>query len=151
MNEEIFESVLNEILEEMKVFSLLAKDLQNTVADLKEKVTAFDQRLTEQVVAPPADTLAVQQVLKEGLNKIERLNIDSVDKINGSVTAGFQKISQLVETRAEAVLRHRRFVFYPENDNPNYRFFLSRLLLFITGTIVIGLLFVLAWQWVVRR
>ena len=151
MNEEIFQTVLNEILDEMKKISQIEKDLHHTVADLKEKVTAFDQRLTEQVVAPPADTLAVQQVLQKELEKIEKLHAVSVERMSLTVTAGLMDVTRVVETRADAILRHRRFVFYPENNNTNYRFFLSRLLLFITGIIVIGLLFVLAWQWVVRR
>ncbi|HEX9509097.1 MAG TPA: hypothetical protein VF939_01345 [Puia sp.] len=138
MNEEIFQAVLNEILDEMKVFSQLTKDLQNTVADLKEKVAAFDQRLNEQVVAPPADTFAVQQVIKECLEKTEQLNADSVDKMSHTVSEGFQKVNGVVEAQPKAVVRQLRFVFYPEYNSGNFRFSIKSLFLFGTVLVLIS-------------
>lgn len=144
MNEEIFQTVLNEILDEMKVFSLRAKDLQNTVADLKEKVAAFDQRLTEQVVAPPADTRAVQEAIKEELAKIEQLTTESIGKMGLTVTEGFQKVNAVVEAQPKSVVRQLRFVFYPEYKSENYRFTLSRILLWTIAILVVFMLFTLA-------
>ncbi len=55
MNEQIITEVLNDILEELKQSNQSLKTLQNTIGDLQEKTSGFEQKLTDQqVIAPPA-------------------------------------------------------------------------------------------------
>jgi hypothetical protein len=144
MKEEIFESVLNEILEDQKQCTLVIKDLYAAVAVLTEKVAGFDQRLNEQVVAPPADTLAVQKVIDEGLARIEQRFLDSVEKNKQILTATFEKTNAIVEAQPKAIVRQFRFFHIPEHDpEGNFRYFVNRILLWLFGLSIVAALFLL--------
>ena len=145
MKEEIFESVLNEILEDQKLSTQIIKDLQTAVTNLTEKVAGFDQRLNEQVVAPPADTLAVQKVIDEGLARIEQRTLDSANKTSQTLTETFQKITAIVEAQPKAIIRQFRIFAIPEHDpEGNFRYFFSRILLWLLALSIVTALFVLA-------
>ena len=145
MKEEVFESVLNEILEDQKLSTQIIKDLQTAVTTLTEKVASFDQRLNEQVVAPPADTLAVQKVIDEGLARVERRTAETAAGINDTVNSAFQKTNAIVEAQPKAIIRQFRIFAIPEHDpEGNFRYFFSRILLCLLAWSIIAALFVLA-------
>lgn len=144
MKEEIFESVLNEILEELKQSTRAAKDLQNTVTALSEKVAGFDQRLNEQVVAPPADTLAVQKVVEESLARLEQCSVENTERINSALEQTIQKTTAIVEAQPKAVTRQVRFLSIPENDpNGNFKYVVGKVLLWLLAIVIVSMLYVL--------
>jgi len=142
MNTEIIETVLNEILDdqrqsiqELKGLRTTISDLQTNVADLGEKVKAFEQQLTDQtVIAPPADTGPMQLVVAAGM-----------ESSRNEIIQGIGRIGTIVEAQPKAVVRQYRIQFFPETDRiGNYKFFISRtylvviLLCLLKGILLLG-------------
>ena len=148
MKEDIFETVLNEVLEEQKISNLKLEELQNGFATMTEKVETFDRRLNEQVVAAPADTQPIQQLITEGHNKMEKILTERNEEIKKVATGEFQKVSAIVEAQPKAIVRQYRLAFFPENDyNGYYKFFVTRFLLWVTILAGIAVLFYLGMHW----
>ena len=145
MNDEIFETVLNDILNEQRETNRLLRQAIEEQRAMQEKLNGFDQRLTDiKIDAPPADTSAIQKVTGDGIEKITTLVAASVEKINTTLAEKFEKVNAIVEAQPKPVVRQLRFVFFPEHDyNGMYRFFLTRVLGFFIILVLIAALFTL--------
>ena len=68
MDSEILESVLKEILEEQKEAKQAITKLTSQLEALGVKVNGFNEKLGQQkVIAAPADTRIIEQVVKTGV------------------------------------------------------------------------------------
>jgi len=149
MKEEVFETVLNEVLEELK---LSKEEVKSGMATLTEKVEKIDRRLDEQVVAAPADTQPIQQIITEGHQKIEKSlteRHDDMKKMVAKMVAEeFQKVSAIVEAQPKPNVRQFRLILFPENDyHGYYKFFVTRLLMWLTILAGIAVLSHLGMHW----
>lgn len=148
MKEDILETVLNEVLEEQKLSNGQLKELENRLSALTGKVETFDRRLNEQIVAAPADTQPIQQLINEGHHKIKEILTQREEDIKSAVGKEFQKVSAIVEAQPKAIVRQWRLVFFPENDyHGYYKFFVTRFLFWLTILALIAVLFRLGTQW----
>ena len=63
MEPKILETVLTEVLEELKNNSQAILELTEEVTVLKEKVSVFEKKQEQlQIIAPPADTAPIEKV-----------------------------------------------------------------------------------------
>lgn len=148
MKEDVFETVLNDVLEELKKSNGEIKNMQSEIAALKEKVETFDGRLNEQVVAAPADTQPIQQIITEGYHKIEKSLTERRDEMKKMVAEGFQKVSAIVEAQPKAIVRRYQVALFPENDpHGNYKFAVTRFLRWAAILAAMGVLLRLGTQW----
>ena len=159
MKEEVFEAVLNEILEDQKPLILILKDLQQQVAVLTEKVASFDQRLNSQIVAPPVDTRPLEQQTEKALAQTTRFLTAALDKIdqrgaaisgqlNDTLKTGLQKTNTILEAQPKPIIRQWRISFFPEPDRQgSYRLFLNRLTIVICILAALIVLFLLGNIW----
>jgi hypothetical protein len=148
MKEEVFETVLNEVLDELKISNRKIEELEKGIESLTKKIETFDRRLNEQIVAPPADTQPIQQIITEGQHKMEEILTERNKDIKKIVAEEFQKVSAIVEAQPKAIVRQWRLLFFPENDYPGYyKFFVTRVLLWVTILAGIAVLCRLGMHW----
>jgi hypothetical protein len=104
MKEEIFEAVLNEILEEMRQVKRVVKEQNSTIIGLRERVEEFEHKLRDQqVIVQPPDFTSVERQIAEGL----------------------VQVAEAVEKQPKPVRRHVRISIFPESDREgSYKFFI---------------------------
>jgi len=99
MEPKILETVLTEVLEELKNNSQAILELTGEVTVLKEKVSAFEKKQEQlQIIAPPADTARIE-------------------KVAGNY---FLEFYRLVEAQPKKVVRQFRLVLFPETNTDRY-------------------------------
>src|ERR1700744_3661257 len=120
MNEQIITDVLNDILEELKQSNQSLKTLQTTIGDLREKTSGFEQKLTgQQVIAPAADTTAIEEGTGRAINTIQQ-----------DVRKQLDIISAIVEAQPKNVIRQWRLSFFPDNDiNGSFKYLVNKVTL----------------------
>jgi hypothetical protein len=111
MNEQIFNDVLTDILEELKQSNQTLKTLQTTVKDLHTTTTGFEQKLADQqVIAPPADTTAIRELTGKAITEI----------------------AAIVEAQPKNVVKQWRLSFFPDNDrNGSFKHLINKCTLII--------------------
>jgi hypothetical protein len=111
MNEQIFNDVLNDILEELKQSNQTLKTLQTTVKELHTTTTGFEQKLADQkVIAPPADTTAIRELTGKAMTEI----------------------AAIVEAQPKNVVKQWRLSFFPDNDrNGSFKHLINKFTLII--------------------
>jgi len=126
MDNEIMESVLTEILEEQKSGAKAMQGLSASIKALTGAVDSFQTKLDQKkVVAPPADTRLVQEIVADGILKIQE------------IVAGHPK----------TVTRNFRLLLFPEMYAENYyRIVFGRLLFWMLIALTGSYLFVLGKQ-----
>jgi len=139
MNEQIFETVLNEILEDLRKVTQSNRALQATVQDLAARLDTFATRLNElQVIAPPIDQQPLHHIVREGIDKIRQTLQSGVQQ---PLETGIQKITAIVEAQPKAVIQQRRFLLFPENDREgHYKFLIRWTVGLILGLAALGIL-----------
>jgi hypothetical protein len=123
MDNEIMESVLTEILEEQKLAARATQELGASLKALGGQVGSFQKKLEQQkVIARPVDTKAVQEIVADGILKIE----------------------QIVASQPKSVIRNFRLLLFPEMYADNYyRIVFGRLLFWMMIFIMATYLFML--------
>src|SRR6186713_2999420 len=118
MELEIVETVLTEILQEIKTSNQLTTGLIEQGKKLEEKVDGFNQKLAQlKVIAPPVDTKPMEKEL-----------------VNFHV-----EVCRIVAKQPKTVIRQVRILLFPEtNAGQYYKIIFGRLIPW-------GLAFVVAW------
>ena len=99
METKILETVLTEVLEELKNNSQAILELTGEVTVLKEKVSVFEKKQEQlQIIAPPADTAPIEKVAENY----------------------FLEFYRLVEAQPKKVVRQLRLVLFPETNTDRY-------------------------------
>jgi len=99
MEPKILETVLTEVLEELKNNSQAILELTEEVTVLKEKVSVFEKKQEQlQIIAPPADTAPIEKVAENY----------------------FLEFCRLVEAQPKKVVRQLRLVLFPEYNTDRY-------------------------------
>lgn len=144
----IFETVLNEILEDQKRLTDSVKALNTTITDLRDKLTdlqtkvdGFDQRLSDQIItAPPADTQAIQLLVQDGMTSFR-----------GELKEGIGHVGTLIEAQPKAVVRQTRILLFPESDhNGNFKYLIGKIFLALILIVLLGVLLNLGSQYIDR-
>lgn len=134
MKEEIFETVLNEISEELRQHGQSAKSLRDTVQSLRDslenvctRVDSLSQQLAAQPLIappPPPDLQPLRETLELGLASLRKEIADGIAKLSTRVEA--------IEAQPKPIIRQFRLSLFSENDyQGNYKYFISRLFLSI--------------------
>ena len=152
MNQEVFETVLNDILQELQEGNRLKRQLDQQVQTLKEKVDGFEQRLADiRVVAPAVDIAPLQQLIKEGTENITALVSSHLEKTNGIIEEKIRKFMAGIEDQPKPIVRQWRILFFPENDySGTFRIFLNRVCGWGTLLVLIAALFTLGQDYINR-
>jgi hypothetical protein len=136
MNTEILETVLNEVLDEQRQSTQALKDLQKFALDLQvnlialgETVQKFEQGLaTQKVIAPPADTAPLQEVVAAGMESSRQ-----------EIAQSMERIGAIVEAQPKAVTRQYRIMFFPETDRAgHYKYLIGKLCLAVILVVLLG-------------
>lgn len=120
------ESVLTEILEEQKLAVRTTQELGASLKSLAGQVDSFQKKLEQQkVIGRPADTRAVQEIVADGILKME----------------------QTVAGQPKNVTRNFRLLLFPEMYAENYyRIVFGRLLFWMMIFLIASYLFMLGKQ-----
>jgi len=148
---EMFRTVLNEILTELKQFNNGQKEMGKTLLLLGEKVDGFQQRLDNlKVEAPAVDLQPVKDQLAEWAVGFNRQMTEGMEKIQTAFSQNLQKLSEAVAAQPKPIVR--RISLFPENDyNGHFKFFIGRLLWAILGLCLLAGLFSLGQQYIMHR
>jgi hypothetical protein len=107
METEILQTVLTEVLEELKELKQQVTKLMAVVADLTNKVDDFELKLSNiKVSAPPTNLEPITSTLKEGIFRLQGI-------IGG---------------QPKSITRNIRVLLFPEHDREYYRIVFGRLL-----------------------
>ncbi|HLZ86626.1 MAG TPA: hypothetical protein VKQ52_05290 [Puia sp.] len=138
MNEVIFETVLNDILDELKQANDRLRVMKESVKGLEERVAAFEQRLTElQVTAPPADVGPVKEVVDGAMSVFRREQAASVERMTA-----------IVEAQPKNVVRQWRWSIFPDDDRAgNYQYLIKKLSMVALVGMPVACLFLLGVRW----
>src|SRR6187402_1774892 len=99
METEVLETVLKDVLDDLKNNHQVLQELTGKVAALDEKIATFEKKQEQlQIVAPPVDTAPIEQM------------------------AGnyFQKFCRILEAQPKKVIREFRLVLFPETNTDRY-------------------------------
>jgi len=148
---EMFRTVLNEMLDELKQLHVSIKEMNKTVAVLHEKIDKFDQRLENlQVVAPPPDLQPLKEQLAEGVSTFNIQAKETMEGMQKVFTVQMQKITDTLAASPKPIVR--RLSLFPENDYHNhYKYFIKGLFLATVGVCLVGALYALGSQWLQQR
>jgi len=135
---EMFRTVLNEMLGELKQLAQGAKEANKNLSALQEKFMDFHQRLENlKVVAPETDLTPVHDTLKEGITELNKQMTDGMGDVRTTFTQHLQKLTEAVEAQPKRIVR--TFSLFPENDRRgSYKYFIKALFLSILGVLLIG-------------
>jgi hypothetical protein len=140
MDETIFETVLSEVLEELRQANVSLREMKGLVSGLEERVGVFERQLREQtVVAPPADVEPVKEVVAGGL-----------ELLRGEQSAGMQRIAAILEGQPKNVVKQWRVSFFPDNGRMDYGLLVRKLAFVAILGMVVTSLFVWGCRWLDR-
>ena len=148
MNENVFERVLHEILEEMQQANKGLKEMKGVVSGLEGRINAldgrvgqFEQQLKEQqVIAPPADVQPVKQAVEGALELFRSQQAESV-----------QRMTAIVEAQPKNVVKQWRLSFFPADDREgSFKHFIDRLARTAIVGMVVVTLFIFGTRWLNR-
>lgn len=144
---EMFRSVLNEMLSELKQLHNSTKEMNKTISGLNERIDQFDQRLENlQVVSPPPDL----QPLKEGILEFNQQAKETMEGMREVFKVQMQKIADTLAAEPRPIVR--RISLFPENDyRGNYKYFIKGLFLATVGVCLVGALYAFGSQWLDQR
>src|SRR5882672_9289920 len=136
---EMFRSVLNEMLDELKQLQATSKEMNKTIIGQNQKIDGFDQRLENlQVVAPPPDLEPVKDQLAEGVSGLNKEVKEAMQGVQGTFTQHLKKLTDTLEAEPKPIVR--RISLFPENDyHGNYKYFIKALFLWSLGILALVL------------
>ena len=130
---EMFRSVLNEMLIELKQLQQGVKETNKTLLALGEKVDGFRGYLDNlKVEVPPADLGLVIDGQAEGLIAFNKEVKGALEGMQTQFTQAIQKLTDAVEAQPKPIVR--RICFFPESDyKGNYKYFIRAVVLWFLG------------------
>jgi hypothetical protein len=130
MELEIVETVLKDMVDELKTGSQLNRELTEKVKELTGKVDGFDQKLGQQkVIAPPADTKPLEKI----------------------VSSGVVDIARIVQEQPKNVIKQIRLLLFPEtNAGQYYKIIFGRLIPWALALVLATYGFILGQQAIER-
>jgi len=94
MNSEVFETVLNEVLEEIKSSGKSSAEQATLISQLINVVRGFEQKLGNVRVLPaPVDTASLQKIVTDGFAGNKSVVDEGIQEITGIV----QKVPKMVK------------------------------------------------------
>ncbi len=135
---EMFRTVLNEMLGELKQLTQGAKETNKNVATLQEKFGEFHHRLENlQVIAPAVDLAPVHDSLTQGVSELNKQVTEGMQGVLTTFTQHLEKLTAAVEAQPKRIVR--RISLFPENDrHGNYKYTIRTMFLSILGALVVG-------------
>ena len=129
MENEIIETVLTEILDELKQLKKLTTNNTNATLDNANRLTAITDKLeSKQVVKPDINTKSMEQIILSGL---ERIN------------------STINQKPAAPVKREFRILLFPEyNTTEYYRIVFGRIIFWLVVLVIAKYLYLLGSAWI---
>jgi len=131
MDLDILETVLKDILEDLKVNNEIVQELTTRTGSLEDKILAFEKMLEKsKIVAPPADTKTLQDIAQNY----------------------FREFCRIVEAQPKNVVNESRFMLFPEtNTDRYYKIVFGRLIPWSYGMVAALLLISLGKQYIRSR
>jgi hypothetical protein len=128
MEAEIIQTVLTEVVEELKELIRQYAKLMAVVADLNNKVDDFELKLTNIKVTPPAPNL---------------------QPITSTINEGLLRIREFIQGQSKSITRQYRILLFPEHYAAEYyRIVFGRLLFWMMVFLIASYLFALGKQFI---
>lgn len=152
MKEEIYDAVLNEMLEELRQVNRALKEQRIIIKEMNERVEGFEQKLRDQqVIVQPPDLGVLENSIQLQSERLGEERKRGMEAIVEQMGLGLQQVADAVERQPKPIHRHVRISFFPEYHEGSYKYFIRWL---FGGTIlalsVLGL-FVLGRQYLNER
>jgi hypothetical protein len=131
MENEIIETVLTEILGELKQSNDLNKENIMIAIENKSRLIAIEKKFEcKDVIEPAIDTQPIEQI----------------------VSRGVQSIRHLIDIRSEKRSREFRILLFPEhNTKEYYRVVFGRIIFWLVMLVIAKYLYVLGSEWISKR
>ena len=128
MEKEIIETVLTEILEELKGLKKLTTDNSNATLDNANRLTAIINKLeAKQIMKCDTNTLSTEQII---LSHLERMN-------------------STINQKSVPVKREFRILLFPEyNTKEYYRIVFGRIIFWLVMLVIAKYLYLLGMAWI---
>lgn len=145
VEEEIFKSVLEEVLEELQKANRSLKEMGGTVKDLEARVRAFEDKeikidppdlepLKNRIEQMPA--AIHEEAVKTG-EAIRQQVVDEGGALRKETASGLAKVAAAVEAQPKPIVR--RITFFPDADRQgHYKFFIRWFFGTVIGVFLIG-------------
>ncbi len=131
MEKEIIETVLTEILEELKQLKKLSIESTNAIKESSERLSSIEKKLeNSQAIKPEVST-----------QPLERL-----------IFSGLQRINETLEQKPAPVKREFRILLFPPyNEKEFYRIVFGRIIGWLVLLVIAKYLYVLGMTWMERH
>lgn len=128
MDSEIIETVLTEILDELKQSNLLNKENNMALADNKNMLISIEKKLeSKDLIKPILDTRPLEQIISQGINNI----------------------SAMVEEQPEKPSRQFRILLFPEhNTKEYYKVVFGRIIFWLVVLVIAKYFYLLGSEWI---
>ena len=128
MEKEIIETVLTEILEELKQLKTFTANNANATLDNANRLTAITGKLESKPVIKPD------------------FNTQSIEKI---ILSGLEKINSTIDQKPAPVKREFRILLFPEyNTKEYYRIVFGRIIFWLVVLVIAKYLYLLGSAWI---
>lgn len=128
MDSEIIETVLTEILGEMKQSNLLNKENNMALSENKNMLRSIEKKLgSKDVIKPVMDTIPLEQIISTGINNI----------------------SAMIEERPQKPSREFRILLFPEhNTKEYYKVVFGRIIFWLVMLVIAKYVYLLGSEWI---
>lgn len=128
MEKEIIETVLTEILEELKQLKTFTANNANATLDNANRLTLITGKLeSKQVIKPDFNTQSIEKIMLSGL----------------------EKINSAIDQKPAAVKREFRILLFPEyNTREYYRIVFGRIIFWLVLLVIAKYLYLLGSAWI---
>ena len=127
MENEIIETVLTEILEELRELKKVTRDHAIAIAENGNRLTGIDQKLQAKQVART------------------EINTQSIERL---IFSGMERINATIEQKPAAVRREFRILLFPEyNTREYYRIVFGRIISWLVLLVIARYLYLLGSTW----
>ena len=126
MENEVLQTVLTEVLEELKEVKEQQAMTTRSIQEVRDKVEWIGRKLPDGITKPPAM---------------------EVDVMTRSINEGFDRVKTLFEAQQKSITRQFKILFFPEhNAMEYYKIVFGRLLFWMFVFLIAAYLFVIAKQ-----
>lgn len=131
METEIIETVLTEMLEELKQSNILNKENNQTILENKNRLISIEKTLESKcAIKPIIDTQSIEQIM----------------------SAGMKNISSIIEQRPDKVKREFRILLFPEhNTKEYYRVVFGRIIFWLVILVIAKYAYLLGSEWITKE
>src|SRR5882724_8763419 len=152
MNLNIMETVLNEILEELKLSNANHAENKAKLAEFGIRLEAFEQLLKDQkIIIPPVDTTPIQKIITDGIAAEKDAIKAGLGQISEGITKDLLRMDVTIASQDKPVVRQWRILLYPEHwSREYYKLISGRIILLLLSLVGITYLYFLGRAWVAR-